>query len=737
MTAGQRVRACVYVGAAMNPAPGPRLPRPGLAWGAYPQRDPSHQPAATAWWSGWLAAWPLGGVGAAMARQRLKARMAAASAATAPSAASPASRASTASATPDATAGLLAALPLALAESFLQAQAELARHVDADALGRCRQALHRHGLNAATAGPALALAAHHFAEQLGLRPYPTQLLAAWLLLQSQFAEMATGEGKTLAMGLAAAVAALGGAPVHVLTANDYLAARDQAMLAPAYAALGLTSAAVTAKTPPEERSAAYRCPIVHSTAREIGFDYLRDHLLLGGQRDPRTRRAAALAADSRAAVFAADSPAAALAAGGRGALSPAPLAAAAHPTAAEPLLPGLCFALLDEADSLLLDEATVPLLLAQPGAPLQPAEWHAAWAIAAALREGLHFELRPELQRAELTGVGHAAVGERSNERTALRRRIELVQAALVARHLLKRDRHYTLTPGGIELIDEPTGRRAEGRRWAGHLYPMVQLKEGLPPSAPAVTAAQITYPRLFSRYLALAGMSGTLLEARRELLTTYGKRVRRVPLAQPDRRRWLGTQLFVHAGARDAAVARRAAELSAAARPTLIGTDSVAAAQALSRRLQAAGVAHRACMRCTRPKRSRSSPPPAAPAASRWPPISPAAAPISGSMTRPRPRVACTSSPPRPTAHAASTANSSAAPPATATPARPKPCWRWTTRCWRSCCRLSGAAWPQRWPRRPMPWCRAGWPPRCSPARGCAASGPTPAAAATPRVPR
>jgi preprotein translocase subunit SecA len=157
-----------------------------------------------------------------------------------------------------------------------------------------RARLRSGGLCGPTAGCALALVAEVARRRLGLAPYPTQLLAAWLMLDGRLAEMATGEGKTLAAGIAAATAALAGVPVHLLTANDYLVQRDREKLAPLYDALGLTSACVLPSMDRTTREAAYRSDIVVLTARELAFDYLRDHLLLRGVRDPRLLRALAI-----------------------------------------------------------------------------------------------------------------------------------------------------------------------------------------------------------------------------------------------------------------------------------------------------------------------------------------------------------------------------------------------------------------------------------------------------------
>ncbi|MDH4051590.1 MAG: hypothetical protein OEU93_08425 [Rubrivivax sp.] len=426
-----------------------------------------------------------------------------------------------------------------------------------------RTALMSDGLVGVAAGQALGWASAAMRHVTGLQPYPTQQLAAWLMLQGRMAEMATGEGKTLAIALAAGVAALAGVPVHVLTANDYLVQRDASTLAPFYSALGLASGAVCQATPRAEREALYHRAVVYVTAKELGFDYLRDHHRLAGARDPRLLRA--LAMDGGAA--------------------PAPL------------LPGLCLALVDEADSLLLDEACVPLILASQGAAPDTAALRRAFDIAGELVPGRDFVLLPTQRQAQLGDAGRArvaiAVQGQRGLLWPLRRAFELVQAALVAQHLLQREREYVLTERGLALVDELTGRIAEGRQWSGALHAMVEIKEGLAPGAPSVTAAQITYQRLFPRYLKLAGMSGTLRESRHELRRLYGARVDRVPLARPALGRGLGRRMWVDEAAKWDAVVDAVRRQASAGRPVLVGTDSVAASQCLSQRLEQAGIAH------------------------------------------------------------------------------------------------------------------------------------------------
>jgi preprotein translocase subunit SecA len=463
-----------------------------------------------------------------------------------------------------------AQLPADVAQGLAAAQARFARADEgtfASVLPALRARLRRDGLQGASAGWALACVAEAANRRLGLAPYPTQLLAAWLMLDGQLAEMATGEGKTLAAGLAAAAAALAGVPVHLLTANDYLVQRDRAKLLPLYDALGLTSACVLPTMARNERGAAYRSHIVYLSARELAFDYLRDHLLLQGARDPRWLRAVSL--DDASA-------------------------------AAQPVLPGLCLALIDEADSILLDEASVPLILAAPADAVEVRSYERAMAIARGLRRGRDYTLQASERRCLLDAEGRTAVdaavcaleGNPGLLRPA-RRAHELVAAALSALHALQRDRDYAVIGDKLQLIDEITGRIADGRQWTGALQAMVELKEGLAPSPATRVSAQITYQRFFPRYLRLGGMSGTLMEARRELHWLYEGRVQRVPLAKADRRQWLGERLYADGAVRDTVLVERVRAMVRRGRPVLVGTDSVAASQRVAEALAAAGIDH------------------------------------------------------------------------------------------------------------------------------------------------
>jgi preprotein translocase subunit SecA len=431
-------------------------------------------------------------------------------------------------------------------------------------LQRLRSGLALRGFAADLVAEAFALIDRHCADTVGARPSPTQLIAAAIMLDGHLAEMATGEGKTLATAIAAATAALAGIPVHVMTANDYLVARDAQWLTPLYAALGLRVGAVTARSTAGERRDAYACNVTYCTAREVAFDYLRDRLARGRLRDDLQLRAARLSAAGRAGAT---------------------------------LLRGLCMAIIDEADSILIDEAGVPLVLSERADGGGRLDYLRHALDLAGRLDASHYGLDPAQMQAHLTAAGRDAL-----ERLAApagsawrnrRHREETACLALAARHLYQRDRHYLVREGRIELIDETTGRLATGRVWSRGLHQLVELKENLDPSGETVTAAQISYQRFFRRYLRLAGSSGTLSEARGELRDTYDLRVVRVPLRSASRRRLLPTRVFGDGEARWQAVAMRARELGAGGRPVLIGTDSVADSEELSQRLAAAGIDH------------------------------------------------------------------------------------------------------------------------------------------------
>jgi preprotein translocase subunit SecA len=422
--------------------------------------------------------------------------------------------------------------------------------------------LARNGLRGEALARAMALGVTACTRELGVTPFATQVMAARALLDNQLVEMATGEGKTLAVALAAGIAALAGMPVHVVTANDYLAERDAEALGPWYAALGLKVGVVTALADSSARRTAYGRDVVYCTAKELGFDYLRDHVAGHRRGDELRRRADALDGRQRAV----------------------------------PLLRGLCMAIVDEADSILIDEARVPLILSRAvDSRRARGDYETALRLAGRLEAGRDFQLDPVARRVTLCAAGdtalEAAVAEMPPTWRNRRYREAWVIQALSALHLYRRDRDYILRDGKVEIVDPTTGRVAAGRSWSRGLHQMIELKEGHEPTPANSTAARITFQRLFRRYHCLAGVSGTLRESSGELTHTYGLRVFRVPLRLPSRRTHLPARLFATRTELWTALAARIARLRAEGRPVLVGTDSVADSESLAAVLAEAGI--------------------------------------------------------------------------------------------------------------------------------------------------
>jgi len=408
---------------------------------------------------------------------------------------------------------------------------------------------------------------------LQLAAYDSQILAALAMLDNHLAEMATGEGKSLAAALAAAVGALAGMPVHVLTANDYLVARDAETFQPLYQLLGLGAAPVLAGQSAEIRRAAYAQPIVYVTASELAFDYLRDRLFHGTGRSALQRRASALA-DAQAQ---------------------------------RPLLRGLCMAVIDEADNILIDEAQVPLVLSRERVdPNARAFLWQAYALSGKLAEPEDFvHLRAE-RRVMLTDTGREHIAQLAQRLQPVwkntQHREDTIVSALTARHVFQRDRDYVVGPNPdpkappgdeVRIVDAVSGRIAEGRKWSRGLHALVAIKENVRVDAELETLAQITFQRFFRRYHRCGGMSGSLRESRAELRELYRLPIVCVPLRQPSRRRLLPTRVFADDAVRWPAVVARVRALRALDRPVLIGTDSVADSQALSRLLAEACITH------------------------------------------------------------------------------------------------------------------------------------------------
>ena len=419
------------------------------------------------------------------------------------------------------------------------------------------------GFSETLLAPAFAAVREASRRTLGLRHHDVQLLAGQALLRGTIAEMATGEGKTLAATLAVCTAAASGAALHVVTVNDYLAQRDADDNRPLYAFFGLSVGAVKQGMSADERRREYARDIVYVANKELTFDYLKDRIALRGTlaaqlRLDRLRRARS-----------------------------APVA----------ILRGLHVAIVDEADSVLIDEARTPLIISETlPDELGEALYQQAMALAASLVAGVDFILSKQ-RDIWLTAAGEAEVARRASSldgrwSSSLWQK-DLVSKALSALHLFHRDQHYIVVDDSVQIVDEFTGRVMPDRTWERGLHQMIEAKEGCQITGQRRTLSQITYQRFFGRYLLLAGMTGTACEVGPELRRVYDLPVTRIPTHQPSRRCRLPDRVFRSSAERWAAVAQRASEISTQGRAVLVGTRSVEASEQLSSLLTAQGVAH------------------------------------------------------------------------------------------------------------------------------------------------
>jgi len=426
--------------------------------------------------------------------------------------------------------------------------------------------LRRSGLTDDLVGEAFALIREWAGRLIGMRHFDVQLKGGWIMLNGMIAEMNTGEGKTLTATLPACAAALAGMPVHVITVNDYLVERDCELMRPVYEALGVTVAAATLDMDQKERQLAYAADVVYVTNKTLVFDYLRDRIMLAtASSSLHLKLEKIYGSNARTARL---------------------------------LLRGLHFAIVDEADSVLVDEARVPLIISHevsPGDEAIVAEQ--ALSMAGQLRLGEHFVIIMSERRIALTEAGHQQLIDICSEMGGVwagaLRRDELVTQALTALHLFQRDDHYLIRDGKIQVIDEHTGRVMEDRSWGQGLHQLIECKEGCEITPRKESLARISYQRFFRRYLHLSGMTGTGSEVAGELGSVYGLAVVRVPTHRPSQRTYSPDRIFSTEQEKWTCIVDRVAELHARGVPVLLGTRSVASSEIASKLFQGRGLQH------------------------------------------------------------------------------------------------------------------------------------------------
>ncbi|MEX0285942.1 MAG: translocase [Paracoccaceae bacterium] len=403
--------------------------------------------------------------------------------------------------------------------------------------------------------------------KLGMWFHPVQVMGGMALARGRIIEMATGEGKTITTLIPAVLAAMTGHPVHVVTVNAYLAARDRETLAPVLDAFGLTHAVISSDTDYAERPGLHNTDVVFITNSDLTFDYLRDRIAFQAQRTAlNTLVQQRFASTSRQ----------------------------------EPrnLVRGLGFAVIDEVDSILIDEAQTPLIITaeKPGDDNARALEDTVLTFARTLEEGRHYKTHFKERRIELLPAIDPLIESFRTPfpdlATAQSRR-DAVGHALSALHLYLRDEHYILTDDGLAIVDEFAGRVLPDRQWQKGLHQMIEAKEELERSPERETLAQITYQSFFNRFLWFSGMTGTAQEVARELHTGFDRRVFRLPTNKRPRRRLFRTRLYGTSDRRWRAVVRHTAKMVAAGRPVLIGTRSVKASEHISTLLSQSGLDH------------------------------------------------------------------------------------------------------------------------------------------------
>lgn len=404
--------------------------------------------------------------------------------------------------------------------------------------------------------------------KLNMRHFEVQLLGGAAAHHGSIIEMQTGEGKTLTATLPMYLAALEGKGAHMATVNDYLAARDADLMRPLYEALGMSVGVIQGQQPQDERRKAYGCDITYGTANEMGFDFLRDRLL--------KREIAEGARDLFGEM----------------------LAGNASQGGEKPVQGELHFMLVDEADSILIDEARTPLIIsAAPGPDEEVASEAYLWAaeIAPSFEEDEHYEYDYKDKRVDLTLQGRRKVRESSKpdamNRLPLSEIYEYAERAIKVRREMFPDRHYVVRDGEIAIVDEFTGRLAEGRKWRAGIHQAVEAQEGVEITFATSQAARITIQDLFLRYNRLAGMTGTASTSAPELRKIYKVKVLPIPTNRPPIREEWPTKVYGTSEQKWDAIVDEISEVNATGRPVLVGTRSIDKSENLVQLLEKAGI--------------------------------------------------------------------------------------------------------------------------------------------------
>ncbi|MBL8860619.1 MAG: preprotein translocase subunit SecA [Planctomycetes bacterium] len=392
---------------------------------------------------------------------------------------------------------------------------------------------------------AFALCREAAVRTLGMRHYDVQLVGGMVLHEGQIAEMMTGEGKTLVATLPLYLNALSGKTVYLVTVNDYLARRDAAWMGPIYDYLGVSVGSIQSDMSPWERQPVYLCDIVYGTNNEYGFDYLRDNM--------KTR-------------------------------------------AEDQVQKDLFYAIVDEVDSILIDEARTPLIISGPAADTSD-KYKLADEIARKLVKDEHFEVKEKERSVALLEAGIEAaeklVGVPSFFVPPHEDWLHFIENALRAHHLNRRDTEYVVEGDEVIIVDEFTGRKMTGRRWSDGLHQAVETKEGLKPKQENQTLATITLQNYFRMFRKLAGMTGTAITEAGEFHKIYKLDVVSIPTNMPIARADHEDVVYRTAPEKWKAIGNEIEETHKKGQPVLVGTTSIEKSEVVSKLLTQRGIPH------------------------------------------------------------------------------------------------------------------------------------------------
>jgi len=383
-------------------------------------------------------------------------------------------------------------------------------------------------------------------ETWNMIPYDVQLVGALALLEGKIAEMRTGEGKTLVAGLAASVAGLVQKGVHVVTVNDYLAERDVQTNLPLFETLGLSTGVIINTTTPEERKKIYAADITYGTNNEFGFDYLRDNM--AQSEDKLVQR-------------------------------------------------DLYFALIDEVDSILIDESRTPLIISAPsGESIEKYQTYAH--LISKIKEGKHYTIDEKQKSAILTEEGIEKMEELLGVKNIYTERgfkeVHHIEQALKAHACFKKDTDYVIHPQhGVVIVDEFTGRLMPGRRFSAGLHQALEAKENVEIKQQSKTMASITFQNYFRLYSHLSGMTGTAETEEEEFSNIYSLAVLPIPTNKPIQRIDHSDVVYKSEAGKFMAIADFVKEKQKTGQPVLIGTASIEKSEQLSSVLQKSGIKH------------------------------------------------------------------------------------------------------------------------------------------------